>query len=145
MFELRAARPDDAEVVAALAEVLGYTVSPAECRERLARLSSSPDREVAVAEVEGRVRGWVEVARFESLTSPPAAQIVGLVVDPETRGLGLGRRLVEWSEAWARGRGLSALRLRSRQHRVEAHAFYLHLGFEKTKEQSLFVRSLSPG
>jgi ribosomal protein S18 acetylase RimI-like enzyme len=58
------------------------------------------------------------------------------------RRRGVGRRLVDGAEAWARERGLSSMRLRSRVTRVEAHAFYRRLGYEPVKQQLQFRKAL---
>jgi GNAT superfamily N-acetyltransferase len=54
----------------------------------------------------------------------------------------VGRALVERAEQWARSRGLSGIRLRSRVTRAEAHAFYRCLGYQPVKQQLQFRKEL---
>jgi glucosamine-phosphate N-acetyltransferase len=54
-----------------------------------------------------------------------------LVVDLQCRGHGIGRRLLDRLVTRAREKGCRAMELDSAFHRIEAHAFYEKLGFEK--------------
>jgi len=51
--------------------------------------------------------------------------------------------LVEAAEEWAVMRGLDVMSLRSNFLRVEAHAFYEHLGYKVVKTQNAFRKRLS--
>ena len=62
----------------------------------------------------------------------PAAKLSAIVVDEARRGSGIGKALVEAMEAEARERGCFVLFLTTNERRVDAHAFYDHLGFERT-------------
>jgi len=141
---LRQARAEDAAAIAALAETLGYPIEVEVLGARLDAALEDTRRTILVVEVTGSVSAWMEVAEFESLTSGRSASIVGLVIDPQLRRLGLGRRLVEAAADWARARGHDTLRVRTRVERGDAHAFYQQLGFEQLKQQSLFAFALSP-
>ena len=138
----RPARPEDAAGLVELVGELGYPSSNTEVDERLRRVLEREDHAVLVA-VEGpRVLGFVHALEFLTLASDPCALISGLVVDRAARRRGVGRRLVEGAETWARARGLSAMRLRSRVTRLEAHAFYEALGYEPVKQQLQFRKAL---
>jgi len=65
-------------------------------------------------------------------STPPVAQLTALVVLESARGRGVGQRLVATIETWARDRGAKKLSLTSGLQRVEAHAFYEKLGFERS-------------
>jgi GNAT superfamily N-acetyltransferase len=141
----RPAARDDAPALAGLAGALGYPTRPSELRERLEVLLGRETHAVLVAEEEGTAVGWLHVFEEVSLVAPPRALIAGLVVDEGRRGTGIGRGLVERAEAWAAGRGLTSMRVRSRDGRGEAHAFYRQLGYELSKTQALFWKSLGDG
>ena len=143
---VRPATPSDAGDVARLSTTLGYAAGEPEMRARLNRAASDPERAVRLAvDARGVVIGWIEVQSTEVLVSEPFALVTGLVVDAAVRGKGVGRLLVEAAEAWARERGLVALRLRTRVERADAHAFYERLGFELTKSQRVYRKSVTAG
>lgn len=52
--------------------------------------------------------------------------------------------VMAWVHAqdWARGQGMTRLRVRSNVIRGRAHRFYLRLGFERVKSQAVFDKSL---
>lgn len=138
----RRARPEDAALLVDLVGQLGYPSSAAEVARRMARILAREDHVLFVAEERSRPLGWVHVLEFTTLASEPCALISGLVVESAARRRGVGRALVALAEDWARGRGLSAMRLRSRVTRADAHAFYRQLGYEPVKQQLQFRKAL---
>jgi GNAT superfamily N-acetyltransferase len=142
---LRPACAGDAARVAALAEQLGYAVSEADARARLPVLAADPLQALFVAELEGRVLGWIHVCEEHTLLFEPYAEIVGLIVDATARSRGLGAALLARAEQWAVERGLGVVHLRSRTTRERAHAFYLREGYRITKTQHAFERVLARG
>jgi GNAT superfamily N-acetyltransferase len=139
---IRAARREDAPALAPLAGQLGYRSTIAQVERRLARLLDRPEDAVFVAETEGWVIGWVHVGVHVTVESDPAGEIRGLVVDARHRGAGVGRRLMERAEEWARERSLGTMRVRSNVVRGEAHAFYQRLGYTLAKTQHAFGKTL---
>jgi ribosomal protein S18 acetylase RimI-like enzyme len=90
---------------------------------------------VGVAVQAGRMMGLV-VSRIAPPPPPnrldvPAVEIWRLYVDPEVQGAGLGRRLLEWSEAQAVAHGARATWLAVWEHNEPALAFYDRLGFSR--------------
>jgi len=63
-------------------------------------------------------------------------------VDPAHRGQGVGRRLVAEVEAWAAGRGLGIIGVRSNVARAESHPFYQRLGYVRTKTSHVYRKQL---
>lgn len=61
----------------------------------------------------------------------PEAIVEDVAVHPEAQGQGIGRRMMEHARTLAREAGCYKLALSSNQKRVEAHAFYERLGFER--------------
>jgi GNAT superfamily N-acetyltransferase len=70
------------------------------------------------------------------------AWIEGFVVDEQARSGGIGARLLEALEIWARARGCNALRVQSNVIRKRAHAFYERHGYVKLKTQFAFRKQL---
>jgi ribosomal protein S18 acetylase RimI-like enzyme len=136
-------RPDDAPVVADLSTQFGAPATGAEIERRLAPLLGRPDHALLVATIDGdRPIGWIHVCVVPLLMSDPFGEIWGLVVDVEHRGRGVGRRLMDVAEAWARERGLTMMRLSSRHQREGAHRFYERLGYQILKTSYTFWRAL---
>jgi ribosomal protein S18 acetylase RimI-like enzyme len=131
----------DAPAVAGLATELGYPTDGEQARDRLERLLGRAEDAVLVAEENGVVVGWIHVREGHALESEPVGEIAGLVVTAARRGRGLGKALVQAGLAWAAGRGLDTVRVRSNVVREETHRWYQAAGFEPIKTQRVFSRS----
>lgn len=140
---VRRATPADASRIAELSGLLGYPVDAAAIAARLGRLLAREQELVLVAVPSGDpVAGWIHAAEQELLESGLRCEIVGLVVDPAHRGQGVGRRLVAEVEAWAAGRGLGIIGVRSNVARAESHPFYQRLGYVRTKTSHVYRKQL---
>jgi GNAT superfamily N-acetyltransferase len=140
---IRVAVPADALRLSQLSAELGYPSSSTEMAQRLARLLSRDDEAVIVATLSGgRVVGWLHGSEQELLESGRRCEIVGLVVDPQHRGRGIGRQLIAAVEQWAMGRGLEQITVRSNILRPESHPFYERLGYLRTKTQHAYRKRL---
>jgi GNAT superfamily N-acetyltransferase len=98
---------------------------------------------VLVADQLPPVMGWVHAAEQELLDSGRRGEILGLVVAPQARGRGVGRKLVAAVEEWAVQLGLRQLAVRSNIVRTESHPFYERLGFVKVKTQHAYRKQLA--
>ena len=131
---VRAARPADADALAALIAQLGYEVDAADIRSRMKGLS------VLVA-VKGDLVGAATTSITKVLHRPkPVGRISMLVVADEQRGGGIGRALVEAAEERLRKAGCGLVEVTSNVKRLRAHSFYRKLGYERTSYR--FVRIL---
>lgn len=139
---VRPMRPEDAAVVADLTTQLGYPSTEDEIRRRYDLIRHRPEVRLFVAQQAGSVVGWIHVQTTYLLDCDPRAEIWGLVVAESMRGTGVGRRLVEVAEEWARSRRLGVIALRSNQLRTGAQGFYQHLGYRITKTQNAFRKNL---
>lgn len=142
MFSIRSARLDDAEDLAALTSELGYVTTPEALLPRLAFLIEDADHEVLVADVDGKAIAWIGLVRAYGLTSDAHAMLSGFVVGAEHRSSGVGARLLDAAENWARQRGCQHLRVHTNVVRARAHAFYERLGYERIKEQRVYEKVL---
>ncbi len=84
-----------------------------------------------VAEVEGRRVGCVFCVEKDEAT----AQLRILLVHPDARGVGLGRRLVETCVQFARSAGYEKLRLWTNHPLEAARRIYIERGFVLTNEE----------
>jgi len=143
-YSIRPAREDDAAEVARLAGQLGYPASATVMEKRLRRLLVSSADVVFVAEsAEGGLLGWIHGVLSQFLESDYRMEIAGLVVDERCHRSGVGRKLVAQVEAWAVERGVEQAVVRCRTTRTEAHGFYQSLGYNQTKTQIVFGKTLS--
>ena len=102
---------------------------------KLEAVRGSPADRIRVAEFTDPVRAdaLASLLTFHAIpmlhTPGSLGRITALVVHPDVRGKGLGRRLVAVAEAFARECGCGRLELTSAVHRYEAHVFYEKLGY----------------
>jgi GNAT superfamily N-acetyltransferase len=54
------------------------------------------------------------------------------VVTKAAQGTNVGRQLVEAAEDWCRKKGCKLVEVTSNDRRAEAHAFYRHMGYERS-------------
>ena len=71
----------------------------------------------------------------ETATSADEAGFRMLVVDPDSRGRGVGRALVEWCVARTRADGMRVLRLSTQTGMAAAGRLYGTLGFVRTPDR----------
>ncbi|WP_158300979.1 GNAT family N-acetyltransferase [Chromobacterium sp. ATCC 53434] len=121
----------DIAAVARLCQDLDYPTTPRQLASRYAAVRGSPDNEIWVAELDGRVVGWAHGHGGHLLEADGYVEIGGIVVDPACRKQGVGRLLLQACEQWAQARGYPRIRLRSGIHRADAHAFYRHIGYRQ--------------
>ena len=128
---IREARPKDAETIAALLASLGYDVTQAEAKRRLARRKIGG--EPALVADRGGVIGCLTWHVTPVLHRPrPVGRITMMVVAEEARGEGVGAALVAEAEARLRTVGCGLVEVTSNVKRLRAHDFYEKLGYERT-------------
>ncbi|MFC7728322.1 GNAT family N-acetyltransferase [Actinomadura keratinilytica] len=138
--ELRAARPDEAEELTALAmrskAHWGYDAAFLDaCRDELAlRREDVVGRRTVVAERGGRVLG---LATLEG--EPPEGELGLLFVEPDAIGGGVGRRLYRHVLQEAGRLGFRRVRIEADPH---AEGFYLAMGAERRGETAGGLRAL---
>jgi GNAT superfamily N-acetyltransferase len=100
------------------------------------RMENDPDRTILVAEQRGQIIGTLDLLVVANLThdAQPWAVVDNLVVDPLTRGRGIGRALMEDAVDRAARAGCYKVELLSHESRHGAHRFYATLGFENSAE-----------
>jgi GNAT superfamily N-acetyltransferase len=140
---IRPPRGGDLATLAELSAQLGYPVTAEVLEGRLAAVAANDDAAVLVAsDPADRPIGWVHVELKRTLVSPPTAQVVGLVVDAEARGAGIGRDLLRAAEEWALARGCRRMLVGTRVTRERAHRFYTREGYQLLKTSHFFEKEL---
>ena len=142
-LHVRTAELEDADEISRLCAELGYAATHEEIQSRLDYLLGQADHYIAVAEDEQRrVVGWIAAEHRHLLESGERVEIVGLVVQSESRKAGVGRLLVGHVEDWTRSRGLTRVFVRSNVARRASHDFYRGLGFEHAKTQHAYAKDV---
>jgi GNAT superfamily N-acetyltransferase len=90
---------------------------------------------IFIAEVKGSVVGALQVMLRHNQNDPifktrHYTHIEELIVAKSHRGLGVGRRLLESAQAWAKARGATAIDLWVWTENQDAIDFYNHLGYK---------------
>ena len=143
-FAVRQMLPEDAASVAELTSQLGYPANVSEIKRRYDLITQRWDARLLVAKPSDMpIVGWIHVQATYLLEADPRAEIWGLIVAEEARGLGVGRALVEAAEEWAVQLGLETVVVRSNVVRLQAQGFYEHLGYSVTKTQNAYRKALA--
>jgi GNAT superfamily N-acetyltransferase len=137
LWMIRRAMLADAKEIARLCLQLGNQIRVEQVEERLKKINREKDSVIFLYEMDNLICGWVHVFG-KCIIQMEYAEIGGLVVDTEYRGKGVGKKLMQKAEEWAKDKGFSEVRLRSGGHRKEAHQFYEGIGYENIKWQEVF-------
>jgi GNAT superfamily N-acetyltransferase len=94
-------------------------------------IDADPHQTLAVGERGGEVVACLQLTVIPGLSRQGAkrALIEAVRVRSDQRGSGLGKRLIEWAIEEARARGCVMVQLTTDKSRLDAHRFYLSLGF----------------
>jgi predicted N-acetyltransferase YhbS len=141
-ISVRLARDADAERIAQLSCMLGYTATSEVISERLRTVVASENDLILVAMSDSGVVGWLQAHASQPIESGFRVEIIGLIVSPDVRRSGIGRLLVDHAEEWARKLGAGAIVVRSNVQRVESHAFYPALGYTASKTQTVYRKTM---
>ena len=82
------------------------------------------------------------VEKYNLLYFETMGNVLGLAVTEEYRRKGVGSRLMNAVEQWAKDNSIHFIRLNSGITRIGAHNFYKSLGFEEEKEQKRFIKKV---
>ncbi|MEY8749821.1 GNAT family N-acetyltransferase [Alkalicoccobacillus gibsonii] len=138
---IRLATLDDAQDIAQLTLQLGYNISQETARKRLTHLLSATDHALYVFENKNSLSGWAHIY-IKRLIELEYAEIGGIVVQKNNRRSGVGLKLMQACEEWAKANKIDEVRLRSGEQRAEAHTFYLNLGYEHVRNQKVFIKKV---
>ena len=134
----------DAEEIQKICKTaLGYDVDISTVSNQINKLSCDNKNHIlAVYEDENtkKVIGFIHAQVYESVYSDTGLNILGLAVDLDFRGNGVGKKLIGYIEKYAMDNGVSFIRLNSANHRVEAHKFYENIGYTSDKLQKRFIK-----
>jgi ribosomal protein S18 acetylase RimI-like enzyme len=130
--KVRAAKPSDAKALTQLIKYLGHEIDEKTVRKNLTALKKTGEIPL-VATLDKKVVGMCGVGRRIVIHRPaPLGRITALVVAEEAQGKGIGKLLVEEVERLLERAGCKIIEVTSNDRRAAAHAFYRHLGYERT-------------
>ena len=130
--KLREAKPEDAKELAKLIKYLGHPIDEKTVRKNLAALKKTRETPL-VAVLDKKIVGMCGIGRRVVIHRPaPLGRITALVVAEDAQDQGIGRLLVEEVERLLRKAGCKIVEVTSNDRRTAAHAFYRHLGYERT-------------
>jgi N-acetylglutamate synthase-like GNAT family acetyltransferase len=124
-INIRQATLKDSQELARLMGDLGYPASVAQMQARLQKIFTSEDYQTFVADTGNGLRGMIGVRIGMGYERDGLlAQIVCLVVDESVRGKGIGKRLVNQAESWAKEKSADKLSVTTALRRTDTHRFY---------------------
>ena len=129
---IRAAKPADSAALVDLIALLEHKVDETGVRKRTTALTRAKLPPL-VATLDKEVVGLCGVDEMTAIhRDAPVGRINILVVAKSVRGQGIGRKLVAAAEEALRKRGCGLVEITSNDRLAEAHAFYRHMGYERT-------------
>jgi ribosomal protein S18 acetylase RimI-like enzyme len=132
VLKIRDAKPGDAPDLAKLMKVLDHDVDAKGIRKRMAALAKQKLPQL-VATLDKKVVGLAGIhAMIAVHRDRPVGRITILVVAEKARGRGIGRLLTEAAEKVLRKSGCGMVEVTSNDRLAAAHAFYRHMGYERT-------------
>ena len=138
--EVRDARPGDAAQLVELMKLLGHDVDARGVRKRMASLAAGGMPQL-VATLNGKVVGLIGIHAMVAIhRAKPVGRITILVVAEDSRDKGIGRMLAETAEQRLKKLGCGMVEVTSNDRLTRAHAFYRHMGYERTSMR--FMKSL---
>jgi GNAT superfamily N-acetyltransferase len=132
-FTIRPATERDASEIARLLTALGHPTAAEPVADGWSEWSAAGNAALVAARADGTLAGLATLHRMAVLHRPrPVGRITALVVDAPDRGRGIGRALVAAAEELLARSGCGLLEITSNMRLEDAHAFYEHLGYERT-------------
>jgi GNAT superfamily N-acetyltransferase len=130
--QLREAKPSDAPRLVELIHELGHEIDEKSVRRNIPKLKTAGELPL-VATLGKDIVGLVGRHLMVTIHRPnPVGRIPILVVASDARGKNIGRMLVDAVEQWCRDRDCQLIEVTSNDRRTAAHAFYRHIGYERT-------------
>ena len=133
----------DVSDITRLAGVLGYPISESIVKNNMSRILNDEKQEFLVFDNGNQVVGFIEAETYDAVYSKEIMfNVLGLFVDAQEQGQGIGAQLLSALEENAKARGINVIRLNSGVQRHEAHQFYEHQGYTSNHSQKRFLKVL---
>nr|WP_314507572.1 GNAT family N-acetyltransferase [uncultured Lachnoanaerobaculum sp.] len=134
----------DAEEIQKICKIaLGYDVDISTVKNQINKLSCDNKHHIIAVYEDDNIQkaiGFVHAQVYESVYSDTGLNILGLAVDPQFQGNGVGKKLMYYIEKYALDNNMDFIRLNSANYRLEAHKFYENIGYTSDKLQKRFIK-----
>ena len=132
VLKIRDAKPGDASDLVKLMKLLGHDTDSKSVRKRMATLAKQ-ESPALVATLDKKIVGLVGIHAMTAIhREKPVGRITILIVAEDARGHGIGRLLTETAERLLKRLGCGMVEITSNDRLTAAHAFYRHMGYERT-------------
>ena len=124
---------------------LGYDVNLDIVKKQIIKLTNDNKHNIIIGfenEQTRKIIGFVHAELYESLYMDTGLNILGLAVDSNFQGQGIGKKLMSAIEDYALKNNISYVRLNSNVRRIEAHKFYESIGYVCDKTQKRLIKKL---
>ena len=124
---------------------LGYDVDLDTVKKQIEKLTNDNKHNIIIGfenEQTRKIIGFVHAELYESLYMDTGLNILGLAVDSNFQGQGIGKRLMSAIEDYALKNNISYIRLNSNVRRTDAHKFYESIGYVCDKTQKRLIKKL---
>lgn len=124
---------------------LGYDVDLDIIKKQIEKLTNDNKHNIIIGfenEQTRKIIGFVHAELYESLYMDTGLNILGLAVDSNFQGQGIGKKLMSSIEDYALKNNISYIRLNSNVRRIEAHKFYESIGYVCDKTQKRLIKKL---
>ena len=124
---------------------LGYDVNLDIVKKQIRKLTNDNKHNIIRGfenEQTRKIIGFVHAELYESLYMDTGLNILGLAVDSNFQGQGIGKKLMSAIEDYALENNISYIRLNSNVRRIDAHKFYESIGYVCDKTQKRLIKKL---
>ena len=124
---------------------LGYDVNLDIVKKQIRKLTNDNKHNIIIGfenEQTRKIIGFVHAELYESLYMDTGLNILGLAVDSNFQGQGIGKKLMSSIEDYALENNISYIRLNSNVRRIDAHKFYESIGYVCDKTQKRLIKKL---
>ncbi len=124
---------------------LGYDVDLDIVKKQIEKLTNDNKHNVIIGfenEQTRKIVGFVHAELYESLYMDTGLNILGLAVDSNYQGQGIGKKLMSAIEDYALKNNISFIRLNSNVRRTDAHKFYESIDYVCDKTQKRIIKKL---
>ena len=140
---IRQAETGDISALTELMNELGYTTTMDEMKTRFENIQNHPDHKTFIALTDSKISGMVGVTKnFSYEQNGIYVRVLALVTHSRFRKRGIGKKLMEVAENWAKEIGAEKVLLNcgNREERAIARLFYEKIGYQV--KSSGFIKKL---